>query len=68
MLSKLIVIAIVSPALLLTACSRPEPLQTSTVAPVAGLADIGEFNGCHDCTSNGSAQDFTAPAVRPAMM
>ncbi|TBA53911.1 RT0821/Lpp0805 family surface protein [Rhizobium ruizarguesonis] len=37
MLSKLIVIAIVSPALL-AACSRPEPLQTSTVAPVAATA------------------------------
>jgi hypothetical protein len=38
MLSKLIVIAIVSPALVLAACSHPEPLQTSTVAPVAATA------------------------------
>ncbi|WSH69890.1 RT0821/Lpp0805 family surface protein (plasmid) [Rhizobium ruizarguesonis] len=38
MLSKLIVIAILSPALVLTACSHPEPLQTSTVAPVAATA------------------------------
>ncbi|WP_312876420.1 MULTISPECIES: RT0821/Lpp0805 family surface protein [Rhizobium] len=38
MLSKLIVIAIVAPALVLTSCSHPEPLQTSTVAPVAATA------------------------------
>ncbi|WP_245457458.1 RT0821/Lpp0805 family surface protein [Rhizobium leguminosarum] len=38
MLSKLIVIAIVFPPLVLTACSRPEPLQTSTVAPVVAAA------------------------------
>ncbi|WP_343227740.1 RT0821/Lpp0805 family surface protein [Rhizobium ruizarguesonis] len=38
MLSKLIVIAILSPALVLTACSHPEPLQTSTVAPGAATA------------------------------
>ncbi|UIK01349.1 hypothetical protein LZK82_25425 (plasmid) [Rhizobium leguminosarum] len=38
MLSKLIQIAIVFPALVLTACSHTEPLQTSTVAPVAAAA------------------------------
>ncbi|MGR9249946.1 RT0821/Lpp0805 family surface protein [Rhizobium leguminosarum] len=38
MLSRLIVIALISPALVLTACSHPEPLQTSTVAPAAASA------------------------------
>ncbi|MGO7426891.1 hypothetical protein ACCT09_45875, partial [Rhizobium ruizarguesonis] len=38
MLSKLIQIAIVFPALVLTACSNTEPLQTSTGAPVAAAA------------------------------
>ncbi|WP_312861315.1 RT0821/Lpp0805 family surface protein [Rhizobium leguminosarum] len=38
MLLKLIAITLVSPALVLTACSHPEPLQTSTVAPAAASA------------------------------
>ncbi|MGO8061448.1 RT0821/Lpp0805 family surface protein [Rhizobium johnstonii] len=38
MLLKLIAIILVSPALVLTACSHPEPLQTSTVAPAATSA------------------------------
>ncbi|MGM4883840.1 RT0821/Lpp0805 family surface protein (plasmid) [Rhizobium leguminosarum] len=38
MLSKLIVTTLVSLVLVVTACSHPEPLQTSTIAPVASTA------------------------------